>query len=151
MGIQNYVAPDCADEDAWKQKGGQQAVFPSRWHIIGGAYGGHKGNLAYGAPTNTQLLRRQGCERPCCHAEGASPRSGLIQECETAPPTGLVQDRAVGARVELQKERARTNTGDIDGQDQPDRKWQSVIRVLPAGSSGTCGPSWRSPQRGAAG
>jgi hypothetical protein len=37
MGIQNYVVPDCADEDAWKQEGGQQAVFLSDRHIVGGA------------------------------------------------------------------------------------------------------------------
>jgi hypothetical protein len=132
MGIQNYVVPDCADEDAWKQEGGQQAVFLSGRHIVGGAYGSDKENLAHGKRTNTQFLRRQGLERPLCHAQGAGPRSGLIQEWETAFPTGLVKEWAVAARIELQKERARTNTGDMDSQDQPHCKWQNVIRVLRA-------------------
>jgi hypothetical protein len=124
--------PGSADKDALKQHGGQQAVFIPCWDIVSNVHGSDKRNLAHGARTQTQLLRRQVCERQLCRAQGATPWSSVIQDFEAAFAAVLVEDRSVAAGIELQKDLARTSTGEMDGHDQPAREWQYVIRVLRA-------------------
>jgi hypothetical protein len=104
--IDRYIATCKTNKNSLKKHGRQQAIFITDWDVRPDAYRSDESNVVHCASTDAQILWRQCGKGLLRRAQGATPLSGAIEECEPGFSAVLVEDGEVAAGIELEKDLA---------------------------------------------